>query len=359
MFCYKCGKETALIDGLCPECHAIERALIKLEQKYDIIVCKNCDTFLLGDWMPFSHVGDIAEKLLVKLAGKQAIEFVDEFMEPTHKFVQVKYSIVVHEEFYEVQTIFYGFSDSFATIATKEVHDFSLHFKYTVCLSCSKKYGGYYEAVFQVRKEGRFLTNDESELFIKEVYSFSDEEIKKNNMAFITQAIPKKEGVDFKMGSLKFTKKLARILQARYGGSVSESYRLCGFDRQGGKARYRTTIIFRMSQFEKGIFVFFQDKLWKVEQAIDKLTLRNFDDAITLDFKKVEKETNMGNLKIIESDGMREGILASVTNDGAELMAMDNYEVILLDHSSLPHGAIQGINVLFFGKNGKYYCVSP
>jgi nonsense-mediated mRNA decay protein 3 len=228
-----------------------------------------------------------------------------------------------------------------------------------VCPSCSKKYGGYYEAVLQIRREGRFLTKEEKNLFLSEVTRLSEAELESYNMAFITQVLPKKEGIDFQMGSLKVTKKIARALQSAYGGTIAESHRLAGFDRQAGKERYRTTVVLRLSVFEAGLFVLYDGRLWKVADALDKLLLRNFSEERAIDFKKVEKEHASGALEIIDKKALRPGMIASRDAEGAELLTLDSYETLPLAPELVVSGMDQGEQVLFFTRDGTHYAVSP
>ncbi|RZN44755.1 hypothetical protein EF808_07700 [archaeon] len=358
MFCYKCGKEARLVDGLCRECYVKEHSLITLETHYPVVICKYCDTYLYDVWRQFSYIEDIIDTILDKAAGKRRIRAVDDFGPPSYDPLQVRYKVIPEKETFVVECEVYGRDDPFSDVAITEDHVFVVEPKYTVCPRCSKKYGGYYEAIFQVRREGRPLTADEAQYFIDEVSSLSDAELEKNEMAFIAKVQTRKEGVDFQMGSLKFTKKLARTLLSRYGGSIGESHRLVGFDRQEGKERHRTTIVYRLSKFEPGQYVFYKGSLWKVANAVDKLSLETFDDAATIDFKKVEKEASEGQLEIVGSEFLRKGLIASF-NDGAEVLALDTYETYELEAASVPKGLTQGDQVLFLIKDSRCHVVNP
>lgn len=360
MFCYRCGKEAPLVGGLCRECYAKEHSLFSMAERYAVVACKTCDSFQLEEWMSFEHVEDIVERLMQREAGKLKLVFMEDFDEPRHEYVQVLYALTYYEEgYWGVQARFLGFDDPFSSIPILEPHDFELHFKFTVCPSCSKKYGGYYEAVLQIRRDGRFLTKEEKDSFLAEVTSLSEEETRQFNMGFITQVRIRKEGIDFQMGSLKVTKKIARALQSRYGGTVSESYRLCGFDRQAGKERYRTTVVLRLSSYEEGRFVFFEERLWKVAGATDKLILRSFAEERVLDFKKVEKEQAASSLALVEEACLTPGMIASLDDDYAEVLLMDTYETIPLSRACVPEGAQQGDAVRLYERDGIRYIVSP
>ncbi len=359
MFCYKCGKEAPLTDGLCSACYASEHSLISLKRRYDIVACKTCDSFQMGEWMPFTNVEDIMERIIQKAAGKDKLVFVEDFSNPVHEFIQCMYAMTYCDEYWIIEARFFGFDDPFSEVSIRENHVFELHFKFTVCPSCSKKYGGYYEAILQIRRDGRYLTQEEKDFYLSEVTRLSDVELKTFNMAFITQVLPKKEGIDFQMGSIKVTKKIAWALQSSYGGTVTESYRLAGFDRQAGKERYRATIAIRMPIFEKGLFVLYEGRLWKIVHAVGKLILRNFDEELVIDFKKVEKDHASGALEIVGEPLMRDGMIASRDEGGAQMLTLDSYETIPLTPQIMAEGMSQGEPVRFFERNGIFYAVSP
>lgn len=359
MFCYKCGKEAPLTDGLCAACYASEHSLISLKQRYNVVACKTCDSFQMEEWMPFTNVEDIMERIMQRAAGKDKLVFVEDFSEPVHEVIQCMYAMTYCDEYWRIEARFFGYDDPFSDVPIRENHDFELHFKFTVCPSCSKKYGGYYEAILQIRRDGRYLTKEEKDYYLSEVTRLSDAELETFNMAFITQVLPKKEGIDFQMGSIKVAKKIARALQSLYGGTIAESHRLAGFDRQAGKERYRTTIVLRLSQFEEGLFVLYEGRLWKIANAVGKLLLRNFDEERAVDFKKVEKDYASGALEIVGEPLMRDGMIASRDEAGAEMLTLDSYETIPLSPEILAEGMSQGEPVRFIERNGIYYAVSP
>ncbi len=330
-----------------------------MEAKYDVTICSNCDTFLLGEWKEFSVIEDIIEGLIVQAAGKRKVVFTDALTEPEDLKIQVRYDFDAHEEYIDVEAESYGLPDAYSKVPRRERHRFVVHPRYTTCPRCSKMYGGYYEATFQIRREERFLTSEESDFFVGKVNGMSAQELEKNSMAFVTKVIKKKEGPNFQMGSLKFTKKLARALQKEYGGGVSESYRLTGYDRQEGKARYRATVVLRLSQFEEGRFVLYDDRLWKIKHSIDKVTLGNFDTTLALDFKKIEKESSQGNLRLIEGPELSKAMVVSLDEGGCQIMVMDGYSSFDMEKGDLPEGIAQGDEVMVLRTADRNYIVSP
>lgn len=359
MFCYKCGKECDLIDGLCPDCYREERTLVEMDETYIITICKSCDSYFYNTWKEFTTIEDIVEDIFRTAFGKKRARFVDTFGDSFTDSIQVRYSFEWGEDEVRVDATLCGYPDAFKELVIEEDHAFDIKIKYTVCKRCSKQFGGYYEAVLQIRRDGRHLTKEETESYVEEVGSLASREIEKNPMAFITQVLMKKEGVDFQLGSLKFAKKLARTLQQSHGGGYSESYRLTGFDRQAGKERYRTTIAFRLSRFEVGTILFYNSMLWKIVSDVGKLQLQNFESQLWLEVKKAEDDFAQGLLEIVDDRTMREGIVASASDDGAEIMLLDNYETLYIDSSRYGKGIPQGGSVLVSLRNDTHYALNP
>ncbi|MBN1785362.1 MAG: hypothetical protein JW825_00025, partial [Candidatus Methanofastidiosa archaeon] len=192
-----------------------------------------------------------------------------------------------------------------------------------------------------------------------EVNEISKSELERNGMAFVTKIVRKKEGPEFQMGSLKFTKKLARALQKKHGGQVSESFRMTGYDRQEGKPRYRATVVLRLPQLEEGKYILYDGTLWRISHMADKVTLANFSQTLALDFKKIEKESSSGNLRMVGDDVLVPGMMVSVGEGGSQVMRMDDYSTIDLEPESVPRGAEQGKRVLILKEGARYYLVNP
>jgi len=332
---------------------------MSFDEKYDVTICRNCDSFLLGEWKEFGTVENIIEELVRHSIGKRNAMFTDSFSEPKDLTLQVSYEFDMHEEYISVELEAYGLPDAYSKLARREHHSFVINPKYTTCPRCSKMYGGYYEAIFQIRREGRFLTKDETEEFILEVSRISQTEMEKNNMAFVTKVIKRKEGPDFQMGSLKFTKKMARALQKDHGGSISESYRLTGYDRQEGKARHRATVVLRLSRFETGRYVLYEDGLWKISNSIGKITLVNFGSTLNLDFKKIVKELSMGNIRLLDKSELANGMVVSLDENQCQIMLYEGYSTLEVEPEDVPHSISQGDEVLVLRTLERTYVVNP
>ncbi|MFQ5800711.1 MAG: NMD3-related protein, partial [Candidatus Hydrothermarchaeales archaeon] len=102
---------------------------------------------------------------------------------------------------------------------------------------CSKRAGGYFEAVVQLRTRAL-------EGMLKEAYTILNTLYKKDKKAFIAGVSHVKGGVDIKLGSTKAAKALAAHFKTHHKAEIKESATLVG--RKEGKDVYRTTILIRV-----------------------------------------------------------------------------------------------------------------
>jgi len=74
--------------------------------------------------------------------------------------------------------------------------------------------------------------------------------IKKKPGVFIAQEIKQKDGVDIYMSSQRFARSIGKLLKKSFKGTLKESKRLFGMNRQKSRQIYRGTILFRFEDKE-------------------------------------------------------------------------------------------------------------
>ncbi len=119
------------------------------------------------------------------------------------------------------------------------------------CDACSRMAGGYYEAVVQIRAEGRFPDEHEQQQMVELV----DEVVERQNqrgdrLAFITNAQELPEGTDIYLGSNSTARQAVRLAVERFGCRYSESPTLSG--KKDGKDIYRITYSLRLPRLVPG-----------------------------------------------------------------------------------------------------------
>lgn len=153
-FCVECGKETERIfDGLCAEC-AAERVELVLPKVMSIEYCKECGSLKKGkNWQeekdPLLSAVRGEMKLLPEEATLNDLEIRETGGDPYLKLFEMTASISA-----------FG-----VDLIRKRTVEIRIH--RSLCPSCGKKHGGYYEAKLQLR--GSIPDNWENS--IKEAYA--------------------------------------------------------------------------------------------------------------------------------------------------------------------------------------------
>ena len=121
------------------------------------------------------------------------------------------------------------------------------------------KSGGYYEAILQMRADGREISDDEKEVLTKKVTETIVARYKTDDKAFVNLIDDTKHGIDYYIGSEQLAKDIADYFEGRYIAERKENYKLIGEDKTG-KKKYRVTILLRLPRFAIGDFVLVSDQ---------------------------------------------------------------------------------------------------
>ncbi|TFH01119.1 MAG: hypothetical protein E4H14_18915, partial [Candidatus Thorarchaeota archaeon] len=253
--CYLCGKE-AVVDGLCNKCYDEQHPLIEVSTPIPLIACKKCGSVKVpGGWNKI-YIGNMtAEELTeaqmdiileqeIKLFYKEltlSIEEVNKLDRVTHLIVTATgtshESIPPHDEEYPVE----------------------IRFRYGTCDTCGMMSGGYYEAILQMRADGREISDAKKRELTERVTEMTVARYKSDDKAFISLVDDNKFGIDYYIGSENLAKDLADDFEGRYIAERKENFKLVGEDKTG-KKKYRVTILVRLPRFSSGDFVLINEQ---------------------------------------------------------------------------------------------------
>jgi len=356
-FCYRCGiseeEGGPLIEGLCQVCYRKENPVLLIGDEINTELCQNCGSYKKrGSWVdPRSYE---LEELIFEVAENALLEALEEsFSEKIQE-----YEVVSPEELEEIGELPVGRAlvafepidfhiEHFPAIIVyevrvkakthelqRELHDerktVTVYVRQTVCPRCQKFLGGYFEAILQVRAEGRPLSEGERRAIEKLVEEKVDEIMRKDRMGFIQDTIEKDEGLDFYMGSTSAARKVAQAIRERFGGTISEAYELVGLDRQTSREVYRTSVSVRIPKFRRGdVVVDKKGNVYEVERVDGKgLTLKNLEnwEGKHFDWKTVKRE----GIEAVEHERSK-AMVTSLTPSEVQLMDMESYETYELN----------------------------
>ncbi|WP_297487734.1 60S ribosomal export protein NMD3 [Thermococcus sp.] len=351
-FCYRCGiseeEGGPLIEGLCQVCYRKENPVLLISDEINTELCGNCGSYKKrGVWVdPKSYN---LEELIFEVADSALLEALEDSLSEKVK----EFEVVSMEELEDVENLPVGKAviaftpvswhiEHFPAIVTyevrvkarthelqRELHDerkyVTVYVRQTVCPRCQKFLGGYFEAILQVRAEGRPLSDEERKAIGKLVEEKVDEIMRRDRMGFIQDTIEKEEGLDFYMGSTSSARKLAQAIRERFGGTISEAYELVGMDRQTSKETYRTSVSVRIPKFRRGDIV--SDRAGNVYEvtAVDGkgISLRNLSTGRGehRDWKTARRD-GLDTVEHEESEAM----VTSIGREEVQMMDMGNYQ---------------------------------
>ncbi|RAP47031.1 MAG: hypothetical protein BZ135_03045 [Methanosphaera sp. rholeuAM6] len=346
MFCLLCNSEEKLFDGLCKNCYVKEFELIQVPEYVTFMVCSHCGATLKHDkWIQTAYYDDeiindaIQKDITVNEKLKDA-EITTEIL--TNRGTM--YDCIIHangqvlEEFIEKE------------------YPIEVKVEKGVCPDCSKFYSGYYEAVIQLRADNRKLEDEE----IKNADKFISSEIqrlcKTNKLAYVTERIVLKEGIDYQVGSHNAAHKIAENMQKQFGGIITESRKIVGHDKSKSKDLYRSWISVRLPSFHKNDFIEYKDNILMIEKiGSHKFVGRNLDryESESISWKEYDKIKKVGN-----TEDVKVTTVTNVTPTEIQVLDPDNYSTVdLKKNDNLENINIgQEINVIKF-KNKIYILI--
>ncbi|MFP3909214.1 MAG: 60S ribosomal export protein NMD3 [Halobacteriota archaeon] len=317
MRCALCGRESE--DTLCPECYVERNEIIHVD-KVSLLQCPKCGYFKIsGKWK--------------KMDFMDALEEVLKEQTHTHPDLQVdEVSVISGGQLLHVKGHFRG-------LPVERYKEINLDVNKEVCQRCSRKAGGYFESILQVRTEGRKLHPHE----LEEVAKVVREEIEadeENPKSFVSKVVERKEGIDYYLGSREIGRKISKKIAHELGGKIKESKKTSG--RFDGKELYRFTFLVRLPSFNEGdvvedannVALVTNKKLWKA--------ISSNGESINL------KEPNV----IAKDEDLYKTILLNSDESVAEVLHPVTKEVVMAeDH----WGSKTGDPVLLLEYRDKYY----
>lgn len=210
-FCVRCGKEDVeLIDRLCYDCYVQTKNLIEMPQIVTGKVCRIC----YAEWIDrkwvrlYDNLNDAVNNLILRSLGKDVK--IDENVKDYILDLGDKWKDRNGRSFVEV--IFQG---KVGDRQFKLERTVELRIDQVICDSCLKKKGRYYEAIIQLRGEGK-LEEEKRTLF----ESLFTEDI----VASLSDVVEVKEGVDYYFINKSSAKKLVSSVRSKLKAEIIESF---------------------------------------------------------------------------------------------------------------------------------------
>ncbi len=275
MFCVECGAEGPTYEGLCAKDFAKKHAVVRAPEVVDVERCASCGAFRFrSGWSKLDR--DLATTRLLR-----------ERIPAERPFERVTFTFVAREEDANNFSLTVKAVGRFQDLESVQGFRTRLRIKPSLCDSCQKQKGRYYEGILQVRGEGRELTPAE----VRAIRTFVGARVDRNGEegAFVSRMEEVHGGLDFYVSTNALGKNLARDIADAFGGSVSTSPKL--FGQKQGREVFRVTSLVRLPPFQVGDVVRHKARLAEVVAVRPFVVLRDLASGEERRFKAKEVRT--------------------------------------------------------------------
>jgi nonsense-mediated mRNA decay protein 3 len=208
-----------------------------------------------------------------------------------------------------------------------EKHEVLVRLKRTACDVCSRRFGGYHEAIVQIRTDKKGLSKKEiGDIKIIVENIITDLQLKGNRGLFITEIAEEHGGLDFYISERGPSLIVAKKLQEMFGGEIKQSSKNVGM--KDSKQIYKMTYLIRIPSFKKGDFIRQNNSFFYIVSIhgnkIKMIKLDNWEETV-VDLKTIQKADIIGGEELIQ-----EMILISQTEDEIQIMDSESYKIHIL-----------------------------
>lgn len=305
MFCVECGKEGKIYkNGVCVDCYIKNKSFTKGPNIIDIYKCSKCPAFKYKN----SWLNESFEKVLIRYVK-------DNFRISTElKKIDIKTDCDEEENNISCKITMSGLLDDHEI---SEEHFLKVRIKRIVCDVCSKQFGGYYEAILQIRSNKRKSFKKELKKIRLFVENFVGDLVEKGNRGlFITDISEEQNGIDFYISEKGPAHTIAKKIQEKFGGEIKQSSKNIGM--KDSKQIYRITYLVRLPGYSIGDFFSYNNSFFYIYSItgdnVHVFELHNWT-------KRVFKGKELLNINIFGGKELiKEMILISQSKDEVQVM---------------------------------------
>ena len=316
MFCVECGKETDIYkEGVCLDCYLKTHTFTSGPDIIDVTICSKCGAYKYKN----TWVDEIFTEILRRII-KDKYKIANEL-----KKIDINPICQEKKEGAECKVYITG---KIIDKTITEEHDLKVRFKKTVCETCSRQYGGYHEAIIQIRTdEKRKLGKKELEEIISFVENIVENlQAKGNRTLFITDIGKEHGGLDFFISDRQAAYLITKKIQEQYGGQIKQSSKNIGM--KDSKQIYRMTYLLRFFPFKKNDIINHENRYYMVERVhankIKMYNLANWEET-SIDIKNVQNSKIIGGEELVKNY-----ILVSQNREEIQIMNPDTYEISIV-----------------------------
>ncbi len=312
MFCVECGKEEEIFkDGVCIDCYLKSHTFTKGPEIIDLPICSHCNSFKYKNTWTTDILGEVLRRII-----KNTFKISKELNK-----VDINTECKETKGGLDCKVYITGLIDN---KEITEVNNLFVRLNRTVCEVCSRRFGGYHEAIVQVRTEEKKLTKDEIskinifvENFVEELYN------KGNRGLFITDMGEERGGIDFYISEKGPALAIAKKIQEQFGGTIKQSSKNVGM--KDSKQVYKMTYSVRLTGYKKGSFLELSKTIFYVTSThgnkVKMLNLTTWDESL-FDVNEIKAAKILGGTELV-----KDMIFVSQTDNDVQVMDPETYKI--------------------------------
>ncbi len=309
MFCVECGKDGEIYkNGVCINCYVKNKTFTRGPTVIDIFTCSSCSSYKYKN----TWINETFDEI-VKRNVKDNFQISNEL-----KNISITNSCSDKKRIIDCKIIISGFINEYKI---EEEHFLKIRIKTVVCDICSKQFGGYYEAILQIRADKKSFKNELNEIKVLVEYYVEEFRQKGNRGLFITDFSDESSGMDFFLSEKGPAYTIAKKIQEKFGGEIKQSSSNIGM--KDSKQIYRMTYLVRLPSYKKGNFIAHNGKYFFIAQIngnkIHVIDMDNWNDII-LEEKQLKNIKILGGLELL-----RDMIMVSQSKDEIQVMDTKDY----------------------------------
>lgn len=318
MFCVECGKDGPIYkNGVCIDCYLKTNSFSKGPSIIDIVVCPHCGSFKFKNTWTSDLLGDVLRRV------------VKENFQISRELSKIDINPVCKESKEGADCKIYV-SGSVENNEITEEHDLQIRFKKTSCEVCSRRFGGYHEAIIQVRVEERKLTKKEEKNIILLVENQVEYlQSKGNRGLFITDIGEEHGGLDFYISDKGAAFVITKKIQEEYSGQIKQSSKNIGI--KDSRQVHRMTYLIRLPPYKKDDFIEYDNNIYQIlnmqANKVKMINLSNWEVSI-FNIKNLQKAKILGGVEFI-----KDYILVSQNIEEVQIMHPKTYKITIVKKS--------------------------
>ena len=287
-FCHICGRGgEELYENKCRSCFVKEKSFLKVPD-VQVRACRECLSYYRrGKW---EGTKGAFEDVLKQVSKNAVLESLHVEMDVPEISISCDDPEMASNKIYKVNCTANA-KGEVSGIPVEEETTTTVKVSFELCQNCSRRAGGYFEAILQLRGRKDLIEKGADSL---------DDLLTTEQKSQVTSVKNLKEGQDLYFASTAVARKAAKQIMERFGGVIKESAHLHTKDKSGHDV-YRVTISLRLPQFSKNDVITLDKRTYEVIGfGGGKVSLFDLEERVRKQFgyKKLEKAEKAAGEKV-------------------------------------------------------------